>query len=250
MGEIPLLETSNLCKSFGGVHAVQDVSVTLHSGMIQCIIGPNGAGKTTFFNLLTGFLRPDQGNISFQGNPVTGWPPHRRNRAGISRSFQRPQLFPQITVRENVFLALQRTGETFNPLRRPFSPVMEGMVLKSLQQFGLAALAQMQAGALSHGEKKRLDVAMAIASNPVLLLLDEPTAGMTPAETEEMSQVLKKIAASVTMVIIEHDLGFVREIADKIIVLHRGSVVAEGCYDEIGCNRLVQDIYLGGPDPC
>jgi urea ABC transporter ATP-binding protein UrtD len=242
-----ILETRALRKRFGGIVVAEDLDLRCRRGELRCLIGPNGAGKTTFFNLVTGLLKPDAGHIFFKGRDVVRLPPHRIARLGITRSFQIPSLFFRLSVRENVRVAAQRHRETVNVFASPDR--LDGVTEKTaeiLEGVGLEDLASTPAHSLSHGEKKRLELAVALAGSPELLLLDEPTAGMNSRETREMAELVRRLAGDLSLIVIEHDMEFVREIADSITVLHHGRILAEGLPEEIERNPEVQEVYLGG----
>jgi len=247
--EAAILEARGLTLHFGGIRAVHAVDFRMWEGELRCLIGPNGAGKTTFFNLLTGRLRPQAGSIAFRGHDITARRPHERVRLGIARTFQITNLFQRLTVFENVRLAAQRRRETWNILRRRSDlPGVEGKAMEVLEWVGLGGRAALPASALSHGERKKLELAVARAADPELLLLDEPTAGLNDAETAEVARLLKGVAGRVSLLVIEHDIAFVREIAERITVLNRGEILAEGTVGEIEANPQVQEVYLAGAE--
>jgi branched-chain amino acid transport system ATP-binding protein len=242
-----ILKVDELTKSFGGLMAVAHISFSIQEGERSALIGPNGAGKTTLFNLLTGQLRPDGGRVYFQGEEVTGLPPHQICRKGISRSFQRVNIFPMLSVFENVQVAVlaaqRRTRKLFSAARKMAREETQ-MILESIDLGGEGAAIS---GTLSHGNQKRLELGIALAGNPRLLLLDEPTQGMSPEETTRAMALIDRVtrARGITLVFIEHDIGAVFAIADMIRVLHMGSIIAEGEPQEIRENDEVQRIYLG-----
>ena len=242
-----ILETRGLTLHFGGIRAVNAVDFRMPPGELRCLIGPNGAGKTTFFNLLTGRLRPQRGNIRLGGADITARRPHERVRLGMARTFQITNLFLRLPVFEHVRLAAQRPHETWNILaRREDLPGVAGVAGEALEWVGLAERASLPAAALSHGERKKLELAMALASGPTLLLLDEPTAGLNDVETAEVARLLKGLRGRVSLLVIEHDIAFVREIADRITVLNRGEVLAEGTVGTIEADSAVREVYLAG----
>jgi len=242
-----ILKVDKLTKSFGGLMAVAHISFSIQEGERSALIGPNGAGKTTLFNLLTGQLRPDEGRVYFQGEEVTGLPPHQICRKGISRSFQRVNIFPMLSVFENVQVAVlaaqRRTRKLFSAARKMAREETQ-MILESIDLGGEGAVIS---GTLSHGNQKRLELGIALAGNPRLLLLDEPTQGMSPEETTKAMALIDRVTRErgITLVFIEHDIGAVFAIADMIRVLHMGSIIAEGKPEEIRENDEVQRIYLG-----
>ena len=244
-----ILEVRDIVKSFGGLRALQNVSLSVARGEIRAVIGPNGAGKSTLFNVMTGLLAPDTGNVVFDGEPITGLPPHRIIRKGIGRSFQITNIFPRMSVFENVQVALfSHHGTSRNPLSlaRKFTEVGEE-VLAILEQVGLAEKYDMSASVLSHGDQKRLEIAISLASRPKLLLLDEPTAGMSRFESRETVALLRKISREqgLTLVFTEHDMDIVFAISERIMVLQQGAVIADGTPAEIKANPEVRKAYLG-----
>lgn len=242
-----ILKVDGMTKSFGGLMAAAHISFSIQEGERSAIIGPNGAGKTTLFNLLTGYLRPDEGRVYFQGEEITGLPPHQVCRKGISRSFQRVNIFPMMSVFENVQVAVlaaqRRTRKIFSAARKMAREETQ-MILESID---LGGQEEVVSGTLSHGNQKRLELGIALAVNPRLLLLDEPTQGMSPEETTKAMALIDRVTRErrITLVFIEHDIEAVFAIADMIRVLHLGSIIAEGTPGEIRENDEVQRIYLG-----
>jgi branched-chain amino acid transport system ATP-binding protein len=244
-----ILEVRGIVKSFGGLRALQDVNLSVAKGEIRAVIGPNGAGKSTLFNVMTGLLAPDTGNVVFDGEPITGLPPHRIIRKGIGRSFQITNIFPRMSVFENVQVALfSHHGTSKNPLSlaRKFTRIGEE-VLDILEQVGLAEKYDLSASVLSHGDQKRLEIAISLASRPKLLMLDEPTAGMSRFESRETVALLQKISREqgLTLLFTEHDMDIVFAISEKIMVLQQGTVIADGIPAEIKANPEVRKAYLG-----
>jgi branched-chain amino acid transport system ATP-binding protein len=242
-----VLEVTGVRKSFGGVHAVDGVGFVLRRGEIRALIGPNGAGKTTFFNILTGQLEADAGSVRFGGRAIDGLSPWEIWRLGISRTFQITATFATLTVLENVQVArlsyVGRSRALFAPARR--LEVAPATAL--LEQVGLAAQAGRPAGILAYGDLKKLELAIALANDPSLLLLDEPTAGMAPAERGALMALTAAIARErgLTVLFTEHDMDVVFAVADRIMVLHQGRLIAEGPPDEVRAHREVQAVYLG-----
>ncbi len=248
-----LLAARGLSKRFGGLVAVDDVSFDVHDGMIKALIGPNGAGKSTLFNLLTGFDRPDAGDVAFSGASIVGFPPHRVVRAGMARTFQNTQMFGEMTVTENVVVGMHtrlRTGFTAGALRLPATRARERAAFERagslLRLVGADAFADVLGADVPHGVRRLVEIARALASAPRLLLLDEPAAGLNNAETVALAASLRRIQADgTTVLIVEHDMGLVMEISDEIVVLDRGRKIAEGSPLLIQKDAAVIEAYLG-----
>jgi urea ABC transporter ATP-binding protein UrtD len=230
-----LLSTFDLCRIFGGITAVAGVSLTVHAGEIHCIIGPNGAGKSTLLNMLCGTLAPTSGSIRFESRDLIGLPVFAFARAGITRKFQVPSVFETMTVSENLEIALPRRRLMEGPAR----------IAAMLDLLSLTPLADAKAATLAHGQKQWLEIGMTLIAEPRLLLLDEPTAGMTPEETQRTARLLLSLRGSITMIAIEHDMSFVRALDCHTMVMHQGRVIAEGEFAAIERNETVRDIYLG-----
>jgi branched-chain amino acid transport system ATP-binding protein len=243
-----ILLTEGLTKHFGGLTAVNGVNLCVQEGTIHSIIGPNGAGKTTLFNMLTGEIQVSHGEIYFQEKRITGLTPNQIARARIGRSFQQNKLFRNLTVLENVRLAehAHHRGH-FNVLRhfRAFSKPVEN-AWQLLEELDITDIAAKNAGELPHGQQRTLEVALAMAADPVLLLLDEPTSGMSPDDSIRMIRLLRKLGERLTMVVIEHNMNLVMSISSVITVLHQGEVIASGSPLEIENNEEVHRAYLGG----
>jgi branched-chain amino acid transport system ATP-binding protein len=242
-----MLSIRNLRKSFAGFVAVGGVSLTVETGEIAALIGPNGAGKSTLFNLITGHIRPDSGQVLLDGYDITGAAPHRICRMGIGRSFQRTNIFPRLSVFENVqaaFLAHRGRGRNFWSSSEWFYRDESGALLASI---GLRGQEHAVAGTLSYGNQKQLELGIALASDPAVLLLDEPTAGMSASETQETMRLLERIAAErgLTLIFTEHDMEVVFAIAQKIAVLHQGRLLAEGPPAAVRGDPEVRRVYLG-----
>jgi branched-chain amino acid transport system ATP-binding protein len=248
----PILSVRNLSKAFGGVHAVEDVSLDVQVREKVALIGPNGAGKTTFYNMLSGRMRPSAGSVAFEGRDVTGLPPHRISRLGISRSFQITNIFGELTARQNVEVALTALHDKGLQMFRLASRdrALREEAQQVLERLGLGELAGSRAGVLSYGDKRLLEIAIVLATRPRLVLLDEPTAGMTPEETRQVTRLVRELAASnaYTFLITEHDMSVVFDLADRIVVMHRGRLLAQGTPEEIRNNREVREAYLGEED--
>jgi branched-chain amino acid transport system ATP-binding protein len=243
----PLLAATGLIKRFGGLIATDNVSIDVAPGEIHALIGPNGAGKTTLVSQLTGNLRPDTGTIHFAGHDITHLPMHARVRLGLARSFQITSVLRDFSALDNVALAEQaRQGHSFRFWRPARSdPALRTPGLLALNEVGLADRADTPAASLSHGEQRQLEVAMALASDPRLLLLDEPMAGMGPEESARMVALLRRLRGKRTMLLIEHDMDAVFALADRITVLVYGRAIATGTPTEIRANREVRTAYLG-----
>lgn len=244
-----MLETRGLTRRFGGLTAVNRVSLSVAPGEVRSIIGPNGAGKTTLFNLVTGALPPSEGRILLSGRDTTGLPPPEIFRLGVVRSFQVSSVFPKLPVRENVALLVNgRVRASGFPFARATATRAEidRRVEAALERVGLSERREVPAGLLSHGDKRLVEMAMVLAAEPRLLLLDEPTAGMSADETRRTAAILRGLAPAITLVIVEHDMTVVMSISDRITVLHRGEVLAEGAPDAIRSSPEVQAVYLGG----
>jgi branched-chain amino acid transport system ATP-binding protein len=242
-----LLQVSDLRKSFGALRATDGVSLEVRDGETHAIIGPNGAGKTTLISQLAGNLRPDDGRIVFAGEDVTALPAPRRARRGFARSFQITSVFPEFTALENVALAVQaHAGHSFRFWKATRAdPSLGGPAREFLQQVGLEARADARAANLSHGEHRQLEVAMALATKPRLLLLDEPMAGMGIEESQRMIELLSRLKQSKTIILVEHDMDAVFRLADRISVLVYGRVIATGTPEAIRANPEVRAAYLG-----
>jgi branched-chain amino acid transport system ATP-binding protein len=242
-----LLRVEGVTKAFGGFVAIRDVSLTVERGQTACVIGPNGAGKSTLFNLVTGHLQPTGGRVFFGDKDITGRPPHTICQLGIGRSFQRTNIFPRLTVFDNVQVAvLAHLKRTLN-LMTPARALVREETMALLEAVGLAHEAQSTSGTLSYGLQKQLELGIALASEPQMLLLDEPTAGMSPQETADSIALIGRIQRErgLTLLFTEHDMDVVFSIAEQITVLHQGSVLAEGTPEEMQRNEEVQRIYLG-----
>jgi branched-chain amino acid transport system ATP-binding protein len=244
-----ILETRNLRREFGALVAVADVNIQVQARSFHSIIGPNGAGKTTFFNLLSGNLAPTSGQVFFKGNDITALPVHRTAHLGIGRSFQITNIFPNLTVLENIRLACQALGkDNFNfflPHRR-FTTYTDRS-WEVIQQVGLTAKAMAPARTLPHGDQRKLELGMILAPDPELLLLDEPTAGMASEQVPELVKLIQEIQQSgnKTVMMVEHNMNVVMQASDQITVMHHGEVLAEGTPAEISANETVQQAYLG-----
>jgi len=247
MAQAVIFQTTGLKKHFGGVKAVDGVNLAIRRGELRAIIGPNGAGKTTLFNLLTGHIRHDAGAIYFKGEEISKLPPHHVSRKGIGRTFQITSIFRRMTALENVQVALMTHRRQHYHIFRPAKTLYQEEALALLERVGLCDEAWKPSGILSHGDQKRLELAIALAGKPDLLMLDEPTAGMAPRERQEIMRLVERIgrAENLTIVFTEHDMDIVFAVAERITVMHQGSVIAEGMPEEVRADREVQRVYLG-----
>ena len=243
-----ILETKKLVKEFGKLLATNAVSFSLQPGEIHAIIGPNGAGKSTFFNLITGYHLPDSGQVFFKGQQITGLPPYKRCRLGITRSFQITSIYPKLTVYDSVLMALLSHQKATTHFFSSANKYFKEEVWQILEDVGLADQARITGDSISHGDKKRLELAVTLGTKPELLLLDEPTCGMSPEETESIMIFIKKLVdeKGLTILFTEHDMGVVFGIARRISVLHQGTLIADGTPEEVRNSEEVQRVYLGG----
>ena len=239
MGTVALLEIEGLRKDFGGLAAVDGVDFALAEGDLHALVGPNGCGKSTLFNLITGALPPSGGRVRFAGEDITGWPAWRIARAGIGRKFQVPAVFDELTVLEN--LALPRWAAARLPMlaRADLAP------RNDLARLHLAGKSAVRAGALSHGERQWLEIGMLLAANARLLLLDEPTAGMTQGETVATAGLIRRVAGAATVLVIEHDIGFIEALACPVTVMAKGRILCSGSFAEIRADARVHELYFG-----
>ena len=239
-----MIETREVRREFGGVVALAGVSLEIADGERRAIIGPNGAGKSTLFNILTGEVAPTSGTVWLDRADVTGLRPHQLARRGLARMYQRNELFDGVSARENVALALRAARGPYRPFASPSrNEAAEAGAL--LERVGLADAAAATPRSLSHGERRQLELAVALATRPRLLLLDEPTAGMSPAETARIVTLIAALDRAITVVIVEHDMDVVFRIAERITVLHEGRVIAEGTPAEVRSDVQVNEVYLG-----
>ncbi|HEY3074167.1 MAG TPA: ABC transporter ATP-binding protein [Burkholderiales bacterium] len=244
-----ILETHSLSKSFGALTAVNAVSLRVEAGTLHSIIGPNGAGKTTLFNLLTGTFPPSAGRIVFDGRDITGTRAHRIAHLGLARSFQRTNVFPAFSLLDNVWLAAFACSKFWRGLlwrRAEHYPEATAQARAALADVGLADKADQPAREISHGEQRQLELAIALAAAPRVLLLDEPAAGLSPEETRRMVALVRSLKGRYTIVLIEHKMDIIMNVSDRISVMHFGSLIAEGTPEEIQRNAEVRRAYLGG----
>ena len=243
------LEVRGLTRSFGGLTAVDHVDFTLPGGELHAIIGPNGAGKTTFFNLVSGFIAADEGQVLFHGKEILGKPPHHIARMGIARTLQIKSVFSGLTVYDNVWIAAEARKKFLHPFKPAKSFTATGEAVdRILAEVGLSMHSRDLAGNLSYGDVALLEIAIALATGPKLLLLDEPISGMSPAETERTAAKIKQLSKALDIILIEHDMEVVFGIADRITVMTQGKVLTQGTPQEVARDVRVQEAYLGAPE--
>ena len=244
------LAVDRLAHQFGGLRALDGVSLQVAVGERLVILGPNGAGKTTLFNLVTGLLRPTAGRVRLFEQDVTALAPYRRARLGLGRTFQITTLFPRLTVLDNVLLAVQGADGARFTLHRPLEsfPRIYAQAEQLLATWGLADRRDVPAQRLSYGEQRQVELLLALAGSPRVLLLDEPTAGLSPAETASVATMVRRFPRDLTLLLIEHDIDVALDLADRVVVLHQGRVLAQGARDQIRQDARVAEIYLGEPD--
>jgi branched-chain amino acid transport system ATP-binding protein len=243
-----IVQTRDLAKDFAGYRAIDGVTLEVEEGSIHAIIGPNGAGKTTLFNLLSGLVRPSSGTVSLRGNDITGLPASRIARMGMIRSFQINSIFPHLSVLDNVKVSLQAPTDLPKKFWASASATrhLDGRAEELLEHVGLGGTSASLAAALPYGQKRQLELAISLAQDPQLLLLDEPTAGMTLDDVARVTGLIQRVAAGRTVVLVEHNLSVVADLCTRITVLQRGKILVEGTYAEVRADRRVVDAYLGG----
>jgi len=245
MATPPLLDIRDVSVSFDGFYALTDLSIRLLPGELRSIIGPNAAGKTTFLDVITGKVSPTKGSVSFKGQNIKGLSEQKISRLGIGRKFQTPRVFDQLSVVRNLELAAAPMKNPLGLVRDSLPKAVKDEVQRLLGYVGLAPYARRQAGSLSHGQKQWLAIAMVVAQSPQLLLLDEPVAGLTDEETSRTADLIKSLAGDHTVVVIEHDMEFIRELNAPVTVLHQGSVLTEGYLETVKNDPKVIEVYLG-----
>ncbi|MBD2533917.1 urea ABC transporter ATP-binding protein UrtD [Nostoc flagelliforme FACHB-838] len=240
-----ILETENITVSFDGFKALNQLNFSMDMGELRVVIGPNGAGKTTFLDVITGKVQPTVGRVMFKGRNLRSLPEYKIARLGIGRKFQTPRIYLNLTPRENIEITSNRNKNVFSTLFSRSHSAEKNNIKGLLETIGLTAKADIKAGLLSHGEKQRLEIGMLVAQSPDLLLVDEPVAGLTDEETYNIGELLLALAQSHSILVIEHDMEFVRQIARKVTVLHEGSVLCEGNFEEVQNDSRVIEVYLG-----
>jgi urea transport system ATP-binding protein len=244
----PLLELDDVSVSFDGFYALTDLSMKLYKGELKSIIGPNGAGKTTFLDVITGKVKPTKGTVTYKGQSLIGLSEQKISRQGIGRKFQTPRVFDNLTVLRNLELAASPYKNPFNLLTTRLPSSVKDEVHRLMNYVGLAPFATSQAGSLSHGQKQWLAIAMLVAQSPEVILLDEPVAGLTDEETVRTAELIKSLAGDHTVVVIEHDMEFIRDLDFDVTVLHQGQVLTEGPLDVVKADPRVIEVYLGQPE--
>ncbi|MBC5795714.1 urea ABC transporter ATP-binding protein UrtD [Sphaerospermopsis sp. LEGE 00249] len=240
-----ILETENVTVSFDGFKAINQLNFSMDAGELRVVIGPNGAGKTTFLDVITGKVQPTVGRVLFKGKNLRSLPEHEIARLGIGRKFQTPRIYLNLTPRENLQITINRHKNVFSTLFNPPHATENNSIKGLLETVGLTPKADIPAGLLSHGEKQRLEIGMLVAQSPDLLLVDEPVAGLTDEETYNIGQLLLTLAQSHSILVIEHDMEFVRQIAKTVTVLHEGSVLCQGNFEQVQNDPRVIEVYLG-----
>ncbi|RCJ37931.1 urea ABC transporter ATP-binding protein UrtD [Nostoc minutum NIES-26] len=240
-----ILETENVTVSFDGFKALNQLNFNMDAGELRVVIGPNGAGKTTFLDVITGKVQPTVGRVLFKGKNLRSLREYQIARLGIGRKFQTPRIYLNLTPRENLEITSNRNKNVFSTLFGQSNTAEKNSIKGLLETIGLTTKADIRAGLLSHGEKQRLEIGMLVAQSPDLLLVDEPVAGLTDEETHNIGELLLALAQSHSILVIEHDMEFVRQIARKVTVLHEGSVLCEGNFEEVQNDPRVIEVYLG-----
>ena len=243
-----ILDLDDVSVSFDGFYALTDLSFSLRPGELRSIIGPNGAGKTTFLDVITGKVRPTKGDVTLRGKSIVGLSEQKISRLGVGRKFQTPRVWENLTVQRNLELTASPNKNPFALLTETLSDVVKDEVFKIMDYVGLAPYAKLQAGSLSHGQKQWLAISMLVAQSPDIILLDEPVAGLTDEETSKTADLIKSLAGEHTVVVIEHDMEFIRELGAPVTVLHQGQKLTEGMLEEVKADPRVIEVYLGESD--
>ena len=243
-----ILDLDDVSVSFDGFYALTDLSFSLRPGELRSIIGPNGAGKTTFLDVITGKVRPTKGDVTLRGKSIVGLSEQKISRLGVGRKFQTPRVWENLTVQRNLELTASPNKNPFALLTESLSDVVKDEVFKIMEYVGLAPYAKWQAGSLSHGQKQWLAISMLVAQSPDIILLDEPVAGLTDEETSKTADLIKSLAGEHTVVVIEHDMEFIRDLGAPVTVLHQGQKLTEGMLEEVKADPRVIEVYLGESD--
>ena len=241
----PILELNDVSVDFDGFFALTDLSISLEHGELRSIIGPNGAGKTTFLDVITGKVKPTKGSVSLRGSSIIGLSEQKISRLGVGRKFQTPRVFENLTVTRNLELAASPSKMPFSLMFEKLNNTAKDEVYRLMDYVGLAPYAKSLAGSLSHGQKQWLAISMLVAQSPDIILLDEPVAGLTDEETNKTAELIKSLAGEHTVVVIEHDMEFIRDLAAPVTVLHQGQLLTEGSLDEVKSDPKVIEVYLG-----
>ena len=243
-----ILDLDDVSVSFDGFYALTDLSFSLRPGALRSIIGPNGASKTTFLDVITGKVRPTKGDVTLRGKSIVGLSEQKISRLGVGRKFQTPRVWENLTVQRNLELTASPNKNPFALLTETLSDVVKDEVFKIMEYVGLAPYAKWQAGSLSHGQKQWLAISMLVAQSPDIILLDEPVAGLTDEETSKTADLIKSLAGEHTVVVIEHDMEFIRDLGAPVTVLHQGQKLTEGMLEEVKADPRVIEVYLGESD--
>ena len=244
----PILELSDVSVDFDGFFALTDLSISLQHGELRSIIGPNGAGKTTFLDVITGKVKPTKGSVSLRGSSIIGLSEQKISNLGVGRKFQTPRVFENLSVARNLELAASPSKAPFQLMFDKLSSTVKDEVHRLMDYVGLAPYAKADAGSLSHGQKQWLAISMLVAQSPDIILLDEPVAGLTDEETNKTAELIKSLAGEHTVVVIEHDMEFIRDLGAPVTVLHQGQKLTEGTLDEVKADPKVIEVYLGQSD--
>ena len=244
----PILELKDVSVDFDGFFALTDLSISLEPGELRSIIGPNGAGKTTFLDVITGKVRPTKGAVQLRGSSIIGLSEQKISRLGVGRKFQTPRVFENLTVARNLELAASPKKTPFNLMFDKLSSAVKDEAHRLMEYVGLSPFAKVDAGSLSHGQKQWLAISMLVAQSPDIILLDEPVAGLTDEETNKTAELIKSLAGEHTVVVIEHDMEFIRDLGAPVTVLHQGQLLTEGTMDEVKADPKVIEVYLGQSD--
>jgi urea transport system ATP-binding protein len=241
----PILELDDVSVSFDGFYALTDLSFSLQRGELRSIIGPNGAGKTTFLDVITGKVRPTKGSVSLRGESIVGLSEQKISRLGVGRKFQTPRVFDNLSVVRNLEFVASPHKSPFHLMFEALTPTVKDEVYRIMDYVGLAPYAKVQAGSLSHGQKQWLAISMIVAQSPDVILLDEPVAGLTDEETARTAELIKSLAGAHTVVVIEHDMEFIRDLGAPVTVLHQGQLLTQGMIEEVKADPRVIEVYLG-----